>query len=223
MINKQTRARRNLLTLLPGGVTADGLAARRVRDLARARALADVVGMPEGDLDAVVVLLDEGRAAIIDRLATLSIDYNDSLIVVHLDRELSAATSYARLIDALVERLDASVIVIGAAEERSLMDALFGQLSPPARQATFSLVGQSALPLLCGLVETADLVIAADIDLARLATALDTPLVALAMPAKSGFSPDDVARMAGDLLAAVEQPVPSLITQHARALPTSIG
>ncbi len=105
------------------------------------------------------------------------------LVVLHPGCSMPARTypweMFATVVDLLVERLGATVVLTGAADERDLIDTIYDKLSPAARTAAVRRAGHLPFADFCALIETADLVVTNNTGPMHVAAALKTPVVAL--------------------------------------------
>ena len=86
---------------------------------------------------------------------------------------------YAEVIDLLVERLDATVLLTGTEDEHALVARICDRLDAAARTSVLSVAGMLPFPAFCALVEAADLVITNNTGPMHVAAAVKTPVVAL--------------------------------------------
>jgi ADP-heptose:LPS heptosyltransferase len=86
---------------------------------------------------------------------------------------------YAEVADLLVERLGATVLLTGTADERELIERIHGRMRPATRRAARSFAGALPFAELCALIEAADLTITNNTGPMHVSAALKTPVVAL--------------------------------------------
>src|SRR5436305_899262 len=83
------------------------------------------------------------------------------LVVVHPGCSMPARTYpwelYAEVVDLLVSRLGATVVLTGTPDERELVGRIGARLRPGTREAVLSLAGQLPFAAFCALVAAADL------------------------------------------------------------------
>jgi len=91
---------------------------------------------------------------------------------------------FARLAERLTTELDAMVVLTGAKNEAPLAEAIQSQCS----SRLVNLVGQTSLPELVALLAASDLVISGDSGPMHIASALETPLIALHGPTDPALS-----------------------------------
>src|SRR5215472_18947933 len=86
---------------------------------------------------------------------------------------------YASVIDLLVERLNATIVVPGAKDEQALVEEVLDRSQERNQKGVFACVG--ILPFLefCALIEATDLVITNNTGPMHIAAAVKTPVVAL--------------------------------------------
>ena len=86
---------------------------------------------------------------------------------------------YAEVVDLLVERLDAIVLLTGTEDEHALVERICDRLGAAARTSVLSVAGMLPFPAFCALVEAANLVITNNTGPMHVAAAVKTPVVAL--------------------------------------------
>ena len=86
---------------------------------------------------------------------------------------------YAEVVDLLVERLDATVLLTGTEDEHALVERICDRLDAAARTSVLSVAGMLPFPAFCALVEAADLVITNNTGPMHVAAAVKSPVVAL--------------------------------------------
>ena len=86
---------------------------------------------------------------------------------------------YAEVVDLLVERLDATVLLTGTEDEHALVERICDHLDAAARRSVLSVAGMLPFPAFCALVEAADLVITNNTGPMHVSAAVKTPVVAL--------------------------------------------
>ncbi len=85
---------------------------------------------------------------------------------------------YAELADLLIERIDATILLIGSREEASVVSAVQAQM----KYSPISLAGKTSLEELVGILNSADLVISNDTGPAHIASALGRPTLVIFGP-----------------------------------------
>ncbi len=86
---------------------------------------------------------------------------------------------YAQVIDLLVERLGATVVVTGTEDERVLVEQVLDQVQEANREAILACAGMLPFPAFCTLIEAADLTITNNTGPMHISAAVKTPVVAL--------------------------------------------
>ena len=86
---------------------------------------------------------------------------------------------YVRVIDLVIERFGATVMLTGGNAERELVDSIRSHVREENRQATLPLAGILPFPELCALIEIADIAITNNTGPMHIAAAVKTPVVAL--------------------------------------------
>src|ERR687884_1451169 len=161
---------------------------RMMHEVERGLDLVGAIGLGTGDLDLVLVVPDDARADVAAFLSAHQIllhrgSRRRPLIVVHPGCSMPARTypweMYTEVVDLLVERLDATVLLTGTDEEHALVERICAHLDAAARTSVLSVAGMLPFPAFCALVEAADLVITNNTGPMHVAAAVKTPVVAL--------------------------------------------
>jgi len=105
------------------------------------------------------------------------------LVVVHPGCSMPARTypwqMFGRVVDLLVERMGATVVVTGAADERELVERVRGCVQEPHRDRVLGMAGTLPFDEFCALIERADLTITNNTGPMHVSAAVKTPVVAL--------------------------------------------
>ncbi|MBV9712206.1 MAG: glycosyltransferase family 9 protein, partial [Ktedonobacteraceae bacterium] len=105
------------------------------------------------------------------------------LVVVHPGCSMPARTypweMYVEVIDLLVERLGAFVVVTGVEDERPLVQRVLEHVRPENRASTLAMAGALPFPLFCALIKVADLTITNNTGPMHVSAAVKTPVIAL--------------------------------------------
>jgi len=105
------------------------------------------------------------------------------LVVVHPGCSMPARTypweMFGRVVDLLVERMGATVVVTGAADERELVERVRGLVREPNRDRVLGMAGTLPFDEFCTLIERADLTITNNTGPMHVSAAVKTPVVAL--------------------------------------------
>src|ERR671936_1758346 len=161
---------------------------RMMHEVERGLDLVGAIGLGAGDLDLVLAVPDDARADVAAILSAHQIPLHRGfrrrpLIVVHPGCSMPARTypgeMYAEVVDLLVERLDATVLLTGTEDEHALVARICDSLDAAARTSVLSVAGMLPFPVFCALVEAADLVITNNTGPMHVAAAVKTPVVAL--------------------------------------------
>src|ERR687886_805460 len=161
---------------------------RMMHEVERGLDLVGAIGLVTGDLDLVLAVPDDARADVADFLSAHHIppprgSRPRPLIVVHPGCSMPARTypweMYAEVVDLLVERLDATVLLTGTEDEHALVARIYDRLDAAARTSVLSVAGMLPFPAFCALAEAADLVITNNTGPMHVAAAVKTPVVAL--------------------------------------------
>lgn len=161
---------------------------RTMHEVERALDLVGAVGLTTDETDLVLKVPDELRMTRDALQAFLQAkvaprdppaDRPAPLVVVHPGCTMPARTYpwelYAAAADLLIERLGATVVLTGTADEAELVDRIAGSTGGRALR----LAGALSFAELCALVEAADLVVTNNTGPMHLAAAVKTPVVAL--------------------------------------------
>jgi ADP-heptose:LPS heptosyltransferase len=159
---------------------------RMMHEVERGLDLVGAVGVPApsdpGGLDLALSVPEGARDRAIDLLIAHGAMEEHPLVVLHPGCNMPARTypwdMYVQVINRLVERLDATVLLTGAAGERSLLGRIHNGLEPRARRAT-TVFGGLKFAVFCALIEQADLAITNNTGPMHLAAAVKTPVVSL--------------------------------------------
>jgi ADP-heptose:LPS heptosyltransferase len=149
-----------------------------MHEVERGLDLVAAVGMRTSDDRLVLRVPDNAR----EEIAGL-VGGQRPLIVVHPGCSMPARTypweQYVEVVDTLVRDLGARVVLSGAGDERTLVDAILAHLSPWTRAQVTTAAGSLAFPAFCALIESAEVVVTNNTGPMHMAAALGTPVVAL--------------------------------------------
>ena len=145
--------------------------------------LVEALGMSTPDRSMVLHVSDDAVQEIASLLSGTGPIPRAPLVVVHPGCSMPARTypweMYVEVIDLLVERLDAFVIVTGVEDERPLVERVLEHIRPENRASTLAMAGALPFPLFCALIKTADLTITNNTGPMHVSAALKTPVIAL--------------------------------------------
>lgn len=157
--------------------------ASMMHEVERGLDLVSAIGMSARNDDLVLRVPDEARAEMREALAVADNTARRPLVVVHPGCSMPARTypweMYAQVVDLLVERLGAYVVLTGAQDERDLVERIYDILRAKTRTRVLPLAGRLSFPGLCALLEAADLTITNNTGPMHIAAAVGTPVVAL--------------------------------------------
>jgi ADP-heptose:LPS heptosyltransferase len=149
-----------------------------MHEVERGLDLVAAVGMRASDDRLVLRVPDSAR----EEIAGFVTDQRP-LIVVHPGCSMPARTypwsQYVEVIDMLVRDLGARVVLTGADDERSLVDAILADVKPWTGAQVMTAAGILDFPAFCALVQAADAVVTNNTGPMHMAAALGTPVVAL--------------------------------------------
>src|SRR6266699_1533012 len=156
---------------------------RTMHEVERGLDLVGAIGLTTPDRDLVLQVPEESRSHIDTLLAASSGRGNRPLVVVHPGCSMPAHTypweMYAAVIDLLVERLGAIVVLTGSHDEQTLVERILCRAQESTREHTHDFAGKLSFPDLCALIATADLTITNNTGPMHIAAAVKTPVVAL--------------------------------------------
>lgn len=156
---------------------------RMMHEVERGLDLIGAIGLPPADLDMVLRVPDGDRDRISELIHTTGIDRARPLVVIHPGCSMPARTypweRYAEVGDLLVERLGATIMLTGTADEQSLVDHVYARMRLETRRVTHCLAGALPFATFCALIETADLLITNNTGPMHIAAAHKTPVVTL--------------------------------------------
>lgn len=156
---------------------------RMMHEVERGLDLVGAVGLTTLTSDLVLRVPARARDTIFDLLSTYDVDPRQPLVVVHPGCSMPARTypweMYAAVIDSLIERFDATVLMTGSDEERELVAHILERVREDSRASVFPLAGVLSFPRLCALIETADLTITNNTGPMHISAAVKTPVIAL--------------------------------------------
>ncbi len=156
---------------------------RMMHEVERALELVGTLGIATDEQDLVLQVPASATREAEAYLTARGFGQRRPLVVVHPGCSMPARTypweMYAEVIHLLVARLNASVVVTGAEDERELVTRVRDRVPEPYRAHTPAMAGELAFPALCALIQQADLLITNNTGPMHIAAALKTPVVAL--------------------------------------------
>lgn len=160
-----------------------------VHEVERGLGLVAAAGFATDETDLVLRVPEEARVrarawvAGTERREADSDGSRPPLVVVHPGCSMPARTypwqQFADVIEGLVERLGAGVVVTGSAGERDLVERVIARLGAAARARTRPCAGELPFADFCGVIEAADLVVTNNTGPMHVAAAVKTPVVTL--------------------------------------------
>jgi ADP-heptose:LPS heptosyltransferase len=154
-----------------------------VHEVERGLDLARALGMTSSSRDLVLTVPDDARDTAFAALAARGVACGRPLVVVHPGCSMPARAYpwelFAGVIDLLVERLGAIVLLTGVRGEAELVDRIIAAIPASARRSVHAVAGELSFPAFCALIEAADLAITNNTGPMHVAAALKTPVVAL--------------------------------------------
>lgn len=154
-----------------------------MHEVERGLDLVGAIGLTTNRLDLALKVPDVARETAFDFLSAHGIDPQRPLVVVHPGCSMPARTypwdMYAQVIDLLVERLGAAVVVTGSGDERALVEQVLDRVQENNRGAALACAGMLPFPSFCALIEAAELTITNNTGPMHISAAVKTPVVAL--------------------------------------------
>ena len=154
-----------------------------MHEVERGLDLVGAIGLTTNRLDLALKVPDVARETAFDFLSAHGVDSQRPLVVVHPGCSMPARTypwdMYAQVIDLLVERLGAAVVVTGSGDERALVEQVLDRVQENNRGAALACAGMLPFPSFCALIEAAELTITNNTGPMHISAAVKTPVVAL--------------------------------------------
>lgn len=151
---------------------------RMMHEVERGLDLVGALGMDTDDRHLVLSVPEHARSQA-ERIISEIAPPGSPVVVLHPGCSMPARTypweMYAEVADLLVERLGATVLLTGAESERELVERIQSRM----RFAATSLAGDVTFPVLCALIDRADVTITNNTGPMHVAAAVGTPVVAL--------------------------------------------
>lgn len=171
------------------GATADGagslLTTRHkhppdlIHEVERGLDLVDAIGFTSAKKELALEVGSGEVERMRSELSQRGVDCTKPLAVVHPGCNFQARTypwsSYVKVADLLVERLNCEVVFTGSENERGLVDTIQRWMKQPSR----SMAGETDLKRLAALIKTANIVVTNNTGPMHIAAAMKTPVVAL--------------------------------------------
>jgi ADP-heptose:LPS heptosyltransferase len=154
-----------------------------MHEVERGLDLVDAIGLTTNKLDLVLRVPTAARENIFEFLSMRNVDPLSPLFGIHPGCSMPARTypgdMYASVIDLLVERLNATIVVTRAKDEQALVEEVLGRAQERNQKGVFACAGILPFPEFCALIEATDLVITNNTGPMHIAAAVKTPVVAL--------------------------------------------
>jgi ADP-heptose:LPS heptosyltransferase len=156
---------------------------RMMHEVERGLDLVGALGMTTSERDLVLDVPDIVRHEATRALRERAVDLDRPLIVVHPGCSMPARTYpwelFASVIELLVERFSANVVLTGVQSEAELAARIMARVTPAAQQSLYSVAGVLPFPAFCALIEMASLTITNNTGPMHIAAATKTPVIAL--------------------------------------------
>ena len=154
-----------------------------MHEVERGLDLVNAIGLSTNVLDLVLKVPIMARESVYEFLSVQNVDPHRPLLVIHPGCSMPARTypydMYTRVLDLVIERLGATVVVTGTQDEQTLVERLLDRVQEHNRRAILACAGTLPFPDFCALIEAADLVITNNTGPMHIAAAVKTPVVAL--------------------------------------------
>ncbi len=156
---------------------------RMMHEVERGLDLVNAIGLTTSALDLVLKVPIMARESVYEFLFVQNVDPHRPLLLIHPGCSMSARTypydMYSRVLDLVIERLGATVVVTGTKDEQALVEHVLDKVHEHNRRATIACAGTLPFPDFCALIEAADLMITNNTGPMHIAAAVKTPVVAL--------------------------------------------
>ena len=156
---------------------------RMMHEVERGLDLVNAIGLSTNALDLVLKVPIMARQSVYEFLSVQNVDPHRPLLVIHPGCSMPARTypydMYSRVLDLVIERLEATVVVTGTQDERALVEHMLDKVQEHNRRAILACAGTLPFPDFCALIEAADLMITNNTGPMHIAAAVKTPVVAL--------------------------------------------
>lgn len=156
---------------------------RMMHEVERGLDLVGAIGLTNSETDLVLRVPLQAREEVFNLLSSHGVNRHRPLIVVHPGCSMPARTypweMYAGVIDLLIERFDATIVMTGSEGERELVEKILGRVRTDHRQVILPLAGALSFPGLCALIDAADLTITNNTGPMHISAAVKTPVIAL--------------------------------------------
>lgn len=154
-----------------------------MHEVERGLDLVNAIGLSTNALDLVLKVPIRARGKVYEFLSVQNIDPFRPLCVIHPGCSMPARTypheMYSQVIDLVIERLNATVVVTGTQDEQALVEQVLDNVQEHNRKTILTCAGTLAFPDFCALIEAADLMITNNTGPMHIAAAVKTPVVAL--------------------------------------------
>ncbi len=156
---------------------------RMMHEVERGLELVNAIGFTTNALDLVLKVPIIARESVYEFLSVQNVDPHCPLLVIHPGCSMPARTypydMYTQILDLVIERLGATVVVTGTQDEQALVEHVLEKMQEHKRRETLACAGTLSFPDLCALIEAADLMITNNTGPMHIAAAVKTPVVAL--------------------------------------------
>jgi lipopolysaccharide heptosyltransferase II len=156
---------------------------RMMHEVERGLDLVNAIGLSTNALDLVLKVPIMAQESIYESLSVQNVDPLRPLIVIHPGCSMPARTypsdMYTQVLDLVIERLGATVVVTGTPDEQALVEHVLDKVQEHNRKAILACAGTLPFAEFCALIEAADLMITNNTGPMHIAAAVKTPVVAL--------------------------------------------
>lgn len=156
---------------------------RMMHEVERGLDLVNAIGFSTSSLDLVLKVPIKAREKVYQFLSVQDVDPFRPLLVIHPGCSMPARTypyeMYSQVIDLVIERLGATVVVTGTQDEQTLVEQVLDKVQEHNRGAILACAGTLPFPEFCALIEAADLMITNNTGPMHISAAVKTPVIAL--------------------------------------------
>ena len=156
---------------------------RIMHEVERGLDLVNAIGLSTSSLDLVLKVPIKAREKVYEFLSVQNVEPFCPLLVIYPGCSMPARTypyeMYSQVIDLVIERLGARVVVTGTQDEQVLVEQVLDKVQEHHRKAILTCAGTLPFPEFSALIEAADLMITNNTGPMHIAAAVKTPVVAL--------------------------------------------
>jgi lipopolysaccharide heptosyltransferase II len=157
-----------------------------IHEVEHALNLVKTVGITTQEQNLVLAIPEKAKKNVKTLLSSYHSNSSKPLIVVHPGCSNAGRMArtypwkmYVKVIEKLVEQLDATIMITGTGEEQILVNCILSNVQKKMHQAVFSLANRLSFSEFCALIEAADVTITNNTGPMHISAAVQTPLVVL--------------------------------------------